>query len=64
MSVTIVGIDCVTTNRNTGLAFASLPANGLPMVEECFVAQAAPSLAAGPFFPLIAPSFDPPISRD
>jgi hypothetical protein len=45
-SVTIVGIDCATTNRKTGLAFASLPANGLLMVEECFVAQATPSLAA------------------
>lgn len=45
-SMTIVGVDCATTNRKTGLAFAYLSANGVLAVHECLVAQATPSVAA------------------
>ena len=45
-SMTIVGVDCATTNRKTGLAFASLSTNGVMTVEDCLVAKATPSVAA------------------
>jgi len=35
---TVVGIDCATVNRNTGLAFASV-SGGVLSVEDCFVAR-------------------------
>jgi len=43
--VTIVGVDCATLNRKTGLAFSSYGKHGVLVVEECFVAQATPSVA-------------------
>lgn len=44
--MTIVGVDCATKNRRTGLAFASIGPDGALTVNECFVAEATPSVAA------------------